>query len=64
MEILKINFENGLAKVGLKDGKTAYIYPNNSGYYKRMLYTLAIEDEVVFTRGTMDKIRQYLYKLL
>lgn len=61
---MKIVFENGCATVKLADGRTAYIYENMSGYYRRMMYTLAIEEEIIYTRAGMDKIRQYLYRLI
>ena len=64
MTVLKIQFSNGIAKVELRDGKTAYIYENRSGYYRRMMYTLEIDGEIIFTRGSMEKVRQQLYKMI
>lgn len=61
---MKIIFKQGIATVNLSDGRTATIYENRSGYYKRMMYTLAINDEIIFTRAGLDKIRQYLYSIM
>ena len=62
--MLQIKFESGIAKVELRDCKTAIIYENRSGYYRRMMYTLEINGEVIFTRGSMDKVRQTLHQMM
>lgn len=61
---MKLVFQYGCATVKLPDGRTAYIYENRSGYYRRMMYTLAIDKEIIFTRAGMDKIVQYLHGLM
>ena len=61
---MKLVFQNGCASVQLRDGRTAYIYENRGGYYRQMLYTLAIEDDVIFTRAGIAKIRQYLHSIM
>lgn len=60
---MTITFNGGVAEVELHDGRKAVIYENRSGYYRQMLYTLAIEEEIIFTRASMAKIRQYLHSI-
>lgn len=61
---MKLVFEQGTAVVTLPDGRIAMIYENRSGYYRRMMYTLAVNDEVIFTRAGLDKIRNYLHSIM
>lgn len=61
---MKLVFNQGCAQVALKDGRTAYIYENRGGYYRQMLYTLAIDEEIIFTRAGLAKIRQYIHSIM
>ena len=60
---MKLIFKQGVATVNLPDGKVATIYENRSGYYRRMMYTLSINDEIIFTRAGLDKVTHYLYSI-
>ena len=62
--MLKLVFDNGCASVKLRDGRTAYIYENRGGYYRQMLYPLAVDDDIIFTRAGLAKIRQYLHNIM